>query len=779
MNVLDLSEQEIQRRNSLDELRKMGINPYPAAEYKVTAYSDDIKANFNEEEKREVCIAGRLMGRRVMGKASFAELMDSKGRIQVYVTRDDVCPGEDKTLYNTVFKKLLDLGDFIGVKGFVFRTQTGEISVHAQELVLLSKSLKPLPVVKEKDGVTYDAFNDPELRYRQRYVDLLVNPGVKDIFMKRTQVIKTMREYFDEAGYTEVETPILQPIPGGASARPFITHHNSLDVDLYLRIATELYLKRLIVGGFEGVYEIGKNFRNEGMDRNHNPEFTCMELYVQYKDYNWMMSFTEKLLERICVAVNGKPESVIDGKTISFKAPFRRLPILEAIKEKTGYDLNGKSEDEIREICKKLNMEIDDTMGKGKLIDEMFGEFCEGTYIQPTFITDYPIEMSPLTKKHRDNPALTERFELMVNGKELANAYSELNDPIDQEERFQDQLRLSEKGDDEAMFIDQDFLRALQYGMPPTSGIGIGIDRLVMLMTGQTQIQEVLFFPQMRPEKMLIKEIFTVDKADKFLYFLAPFLVIAASVGTFSFLPWNKGMHVLDFNVGVFLLTAISSIGVLGIFLAGWGSNNKYSVVSAMRGAVQMISYEMSLCLCLICVVIMTGSMQLSEIVTAQTGPWKWLIIQGHVPAILAFLAFLVAGNAEANRGPFDLAEAESELTAGYHTEYSGMGFGFYYLAEYLNLFVISGIASGLFLGGWAPLNIGIEAFDNLMNLIPGFIWFFGKTFFVVWLLMWVRWTFPRLRVDQILKLEWKYIMPFMLCVLVLTSVCVALGLTF
>ncbi len=502
MNVLDLSEQEIQRRNSLQELRNMGIEPYPAAEYPVNAYSEEIKASFSEDApQREVCIAGRLMGRRVMGKASFAEIMDSKGRIQVYVTRDDICPEDDKTLYNTFFKKLLDLGDFVGVKGFVFRTQTGEISVHARELVLLSKSLKPLPVVKEKDGVTYDAFNDPELRYRQRYVDLLVNPGVKDIFLKRTKVIKTMREYFDEAGYTEVETPILQPIPGGASARPFITHHNSLDVDLYLRIATELYLKRLIVGGFEGVYEIGKNFRNEGMDRSHNPEFTCMELYVQYKDYNWMMSFTERLLERICVAVNGSTDSVVDGKTISFKAPFRRLPILEAIKEKTGYDLNGKTEDEIRDICKALNMEIDDTMGKGKLIDEIFGEFCEGTYVQPTFITDYPVEMSPLTKKHRTNPALTERFELMVNGKELANAYSELNDPIDQEERFQDQLRLSEKGDDEAMFIDQDFLRALQYGMPPTSGIGIGIDRLVMLMTGQTQIQEVLFFPQMRPEK--------------------------------------------------------------------------------------------------------------------------------------------------------------------------------------------------------------------------------------------------------------------------------------
>ena len=507
MNVLELSEQEICRRNSLEELRNMGINPYPAAAYPVNAYSTEIKEAFDEQaEPREVCVAGRMMSRRVMGKASFAELLDSKGRIQVYVSRDDLCPDDDKTYYNTVFKKLLDLGDFIGVKGTVFRTQTGEISILAKEITVLAKSLKPLPVVKEKDGVTYDSFDDPELRYRQRYVDLIVNPNVKETFEKRSLVVKTMRQVLDEAGYTEVETPILQSIPGGASARPFITHHNSLDVDLYLRIATELYLKRLIVGGFEGVYEIGKNFRNEGMDRNHNPEFTCMELYVQYKDYNWMMDFTEQLLERTCVAVNGTPETEIDGKVISFKAPYRRLPILEAIREKTGYDLNGKSEEEIREICKALNMEIDETMGKGKLIDEIFGEFCEGTFIQPTFITDYPIEMSPLTKKHRDNPALTERFELMVNGKELANAYSELNDPLDQEERFQDQLRLSEKGDDEAMFIDQDFLRALQYGMPPTSGIGIGIDRLVMLMTGQTQIQEVLFFPQMRPEKKIPRD---------------------------------------------------------------------------------------------------------------------------------------------------------------------------------------------------------------------------------------------------------------------------------
>ena len=507
MNVLELSEQEIIRRNSLNELRAMGIDPYPAAEYVTNAFSTDIKAEFkDEDEPRKVSIAGRIMSRRVMGKASFVELQDSKGRIQVYITRDDICPEENKDMYNVVFKRLLDLGDIIGIEGFVFRTQMGEISVHAQKITVLSKSLRPLPIVKYKDGVAYDKFEDPELRYRQRYVDLIVNDGVKETFLKRTTIIKTMRAVMDEAGYTEVETPILQSIAGGASARPFITHHNSLDIDLYMRIATELYLKRLIVGGFEGVYEIGKNFRNEGMDKSHNPEFTCMELYVQYKDYNWMMDFTEKMLERICIAVNGCTETVIDGKTISFKAPYRRLPILEAIKEKTGYDLEGKSEEEIREVCKALNMEIDETMGKGKLIDEIFGEFCEGTFIQPTFITDYPVEMSPLTKMHRSKPGLTERFELMVNGKELANAYSELNDPIDQEERFKEQMRLADKGDDEAMIIDQDFLKALQYGMPPTSGIGIGIDRLTMLMTGNAFIQEVLFFPQMRPEKAAPKD---------------------------------------------------------------------------------------------------------------------------------------------------------------------------------------------------------------------------------------------------------------------------------
>lgn len=504
MNILELSEQEIVRRNSLNRLREMGIDAYPAEEFVVDAWSEEVKANFSDDEAepRQVRMAGRVMSRRIMGKASFMELQDSKGRIQVYVNRDELCPDEDKTLYNEVFKKLLDIGDFVGVTGFVFRTQTGEISIHAKSLKLLSKSLKPLPIVKQKDGVTYDAFDDPELRYRQRYVDLIVNDGVKDTFLKRATIVKTLRSVLDEAGYTEVETPTLQAIAGGASARPFITHFNALNIPMYMRIATELYLKRLIVGGFEGVYEIGKNFRNEGMDRNHNPEFTCMELYVQYKDYNWMMCFTEQLLEKICVAVNGSTDVTIDGKTVSFKAPYRRLPILDAIKEKTGYDLNGMSEDEIREVCKKLEMEIDDTMGKGKLIDEIFGEFCEGTFIQPTFITDYPVEMSPLTKMHRSKPGLTERFELMVNGKELANAYSELNDPIDQEERFMEQMRLADKGDDEAMIIDQDFLRALQYGMPPTSGIGIGIDRLVMLMTAHSYIQDVLLFPQMRPEKV-------------------------------------------------------------------------------------------------------------------------------------------------------------------------------------------------------------------------------------------------------------------------------------
>jgi lysyl-tRNA synthetase class 2 len=522
MNVLELSEQEMNRRVNLQALKDMGINPYPAAEYPTDAFSTEIIANFKDPEVdaegnpteplREVCIAGRMMSRRVMGKASFVELQDSKGRIQVYVTRDDICPEENKDLYNVVFKKLLDLGDFIGVKGFVFRTQTGEISVHAKSLTVLAKSLKPLPVVKEKDGQVFDAFEDPELRYRQRYVDLIVNNGVKDTFLKRATILRTMRQVFDEAGFTEVETPILQQIAGGATARPFITHHNALNVDLYLRIATELYLKRLIVGGFEGVYEIGRNFRNEGMDRSHNPEFTCMELYVAYKDYNWMMTFTEQLLEKICMAVNGTTDVKIGDNVVSFKAPYRRLPILDAIKEKTGFDCEGKSEEEIRAFCKEKGMEVDETMGKGKLIDELFGEFCEGSFIQPTFITDYPVEMSPLTKMHRSKAGLTERFELMVNGKELANAYSELNDPIDQEERFVEQMKLADKGDDEAMVIDHDFLRALQYGMPPTSGIGIGIDRLAILMTGQPTIQEVLLFPTMKPEKKAPR-----DGVDKFV----------------------------------------------------------------------------------------------------------------------------------------------------------------------------------------------------------------------------------------------------------------------
>ena len=514
---MELSEQEVIRRESLQKMRDMGIDPYPAAEYEVTGYSTEIKATFEDDNQdaewyngKPVRIAGRLMSRRIMGKASFIELQDSKGRIQVYVSRDDIqAPtpeGETATtveqqMYNVVFKKLLDIGDFIGIEGFTFRTQMGEISVHAQKLTVLAKSLRPLPIVKYKDGVAYDGFNDPEQRYRQRYVDLVVNEGVKDVFLKRATIIRTMRQVFDEAGYTEVETPILQTIAGGASARPFLTHHNALDVDMYMRIATELYLKRLIVGGFEGVYEIGRNFRNEGMDRTHNPEFTCMELYVQYKDYNWMMSFTEQLLEKIAIAVNGSTEVKIGDNIVNFKAPYRRLPILEAIQEKTGYDLSNMSEEEIRQVAKKYGVEDTEKMGKGKLIDEIFGETCEGTFIQPTFITDYPVEMSPLTKMHRSKPGLTERFELMVNGKELANAYSELNDPIDQYERFVEQMKLADKGDDEAMIIDHDFMRALEYGMPPTSGIGIGIDRLAIFMTGQPSIQDVLLFPTMKPEK--------------------------------------------------------------------------------------------------------------------------------------------------------------------------------------------------------------------------------------------------------------------------------------
>jgi len=502
-----LSEQEIFRRNSRHQLQQMGIDPYPAALYPTNAFSVDIRADFDDnlEPKRQVCVAGRIMSRRIMGKASFVELQDSKGRIQIYIAGEDINTSEQPEMYNTVFKKLLDIGDFIGIKGFVFRTRMGEISVHAQELTVLSKSIRPLPIVKYKDNETFDAFDDPEQRYRQRYVDLVVNDGIKDIFVKRTNIYRSMREYFDSQNYIEVETPILQPIPGGAAARPFITHHNALDIPLYLRIANELYLKRLIVGGFEGVYEFSKNFRNEGMDRTHNPEFTAMEIYVAYKDYNWMMEFTEKMVEKICLDVNGTTELKVGDNIISFKTPFKRVTMLDAIKEHTGYDLMGKTEEQIRQIAQKLNIEVNDTMGKGKLIDEIFGEKCEGSYIQPTFITDYPIEMSPLSKRHRSNPELTERFELMVNGKELANAYSELNDPIDQLERFQEQLRLSEKGDDEAMFIDMDFVRALEYGMPPTSGMGIGMDRLVMLMTGQAAIQEVLLFPQMKPEKKPIE----------------------------------------------------------------------------------------------------------------------------------------------------------------------------------------------------------------------------------------------------------------------------------
>ena len=499
----ELNEQEIIRRNSLNALRELGINPYPAAEYKVNTDTAAIKEGYDPEKGNfdDVVIAGRIMSRRIMGAASFMELQDEKGRIQVYVKRDDICPGEDKTMYNTVFKKLLDIGDIVGIRGFAFITQTGQLSVHAKELTLLSKSLKVLPIVKEQDGKVFDAFSDPELRYRMRYVDLIVNPQVRETFIKRAKIIATMREYFNEAGCLEVETPILQSIPGGATARPFITHHNALDIDLYMRIANELYLKRLIVGGYNGVYEFAKDFRNEGMDKTHNPEFTCMEIYVAYKDYNWMMCFVEQMLAKIAVAVNGSTKVNIGGNEVDFGGTYRRLPILDAIKEYAGVDVRGMDEAQLRETCKKLNVEITPSMGKGKLIDAIFGEYCEKNLVQPTYIIDYPVEMSPLTKRHRTDPTLTERFELFVCGKELANAYSELNDPIDQLERFQEQAALKSKGDDEAMFIDYDFVRALEYGMPPTSGLGMGIDRLTMFMTGQTTIQDVLFFPQMKPEK--------------------------------------------------------------------------------------------------------------------------------------------------------------------------------------------------------------------------------------------------------------------------------------
>ena len=505
LDTLNLSEQELIRRNSLEEIKKLGINPYPAEKFEVSNYSKEIQQEFTEEKNnfQSITIAGRIMQRRIMGKASFFELQDSKGSIQVYLNRDLICKGEDKTLYNTVFKKLLDIGDFVGIKGDTFITKTGELSVRASELTILSKSIRPLPIVKEKNGKTYDAFTDPELRYRQRYVDLIVNPEVKEVFIKRAKIISTMRNMFNEKGYLEVETPILQPIPGGASARPFTTHHNTLDMPLYLRVANELYLKRLIVGGFEGVYEFAKDFRNEGMDRTHNPEFTVMEIYVAYKDYNWMMEFTEEMLEKIALELHGTTKVKIGENEVDFKAPFRRLSMTDAIKEHTGIDITGMDEIQLRTVCKDINVDIDESFGKGKMIDEIFGEKAEAYMIQPTFITDYPVEMSPLCKKHRDNPELTERFELMVNGKELANAYTELNDPIDQLSRFQDQLKLSEKGDDEAMFIDMDFVRALEYGMPPTSGMGIGIDRLTMFMTGQDSIQDVLFFPQMRPEKII------------------------------------------------------------------------------------------------------------------------------------------------------------------------------------------------------------------------------------------------------------------------------------
>ena len=565
--MIELSEQEVLRRKSLTALRELGIEPYPAEMYDVTATAAEISENLTEENKEQfaqVRIAGRIMSRRIMGSASFFELQDHTGRIQVYIRRDDICPEGDTTLYNTVFKKLLDIGDFVGVDGFAFITNSGEKSVHCQKLTVISKSIRPLPIVKEKDGKQFDALTDPEVRYRQRYVDLVVNPHVREVFVKRSKIMATMREFFNEHGYIEVETPILQPIPGGASARPFITHHNALDTDFYMRIATELYLKRLIVGGFDGVYEFGKNFRNEGMDRTHNPEFTCMEIYVAYKDYKWMMGFTEQMLERVAMATNGTTELEIDGKQISFKAPFRRLTMTDAILEKTGYDITGQTEEQLREACQRLNVEIDDTMGKGKLIDAIFGQYCEGDLIQPTFVCDYPREMSPLCKRHRDNADLTERFELFVNGKELCNAYSELNDPIDQLERFQEQLKLSEKGDDEAMFIDMDFVRALEYGMPSCSGMGMGIDRLAMFMLNQPSIQDVLFFPTMRPEKKVV-----ADDAAKYVEAGLPEEWVA---------PIQKMGYI---TVESFRNTAANGGGKLFNDLCGFNKKNKLGLATA------------------------------------------------------------------------------------------------------------------------------------------------------------------------------------------------------
>jgi lysyl-tRNA synthetase class 2 len=557
---MSLSEQEQIRRESLAELRKLGINPYPAAEYKTNVFAGEILANYNDESSnfQDVCLAGRIMSRRIMGNASFAELMDSSGRIQIYLRRDDICPGDDKTLYNTVFKHLLDIGDIIGIKGRVFRTQMGEVTVHVNEFTVLSKSLRPLPIVKEKDGILYDAVTDPEMRYRQRYVDLIVNPQVRDVFRNRTKIIQSMRELFNSQGYLEVETPILQPIPGGAAARPFITHHNTLDIPLYLRIANELYLKRLIVGGFEGVYEFAKDFRNEGMDRTHNPEFTVMEIYVAYKDYNWMMSFTEEIVKKAALDLHGKTDIVYGDKKINLNPPFKRISMTDAIRENTGYDISGMNEEELRKLCDKLNVPQTPEMGKGKLIDSIFGEKCEHTYIQPTFIIDYPVETSPLTKMHRSKPGLVERFELMINGKEIANAYSELNDPVDQLERFQDQLRLSEKGDDEAMFIDMDFVKALEYGMPPTSGMGIGIDRLTMLLTDQPSIQDVLLFPQMKP---LVPKPVTESKKEEY---------IEAGIPE----EWIEPLKKLGFTT-ISKLMEVEKAGKLANDLNGYNKKNK------------------------------------------------------------------------------------------------------------------------------------------------------------------------------------------------------------